>query len=223
MTTDIGAVADELYGLPAGEFTAARDRAAAVARQAGDREVAATIKKLRRPTVSAWAVNRLARDQADEVTRLLDAGAALRQAQANLDAEELRRLTQEGQHLVGDLARQARQAAGDAGQAVSEAAYRELEATLHAALADPEAGEAVRSGRLTRPLQYSGFGPVDVADAVAVGPGRGPQAPLAPSPPGDASPRAGVRPGLRPAGAGSSQRGAVAGRGGGRRRHPPGG
>jgi hypothetical protein len=167
VTTEVGAVADELYGLPPGDFTAARDRAAAQARQAGDRELAATIKKLRRPTASAWSVNRLVREQGEEVARLLEVGAALRQAQANLDADELRRLTQEGQRLVSDLARHARQAAGNAGQALSESATRELEATLHAALADPGASDAVRSGRLTAPLHYSGFGLVDIAGAVA--------------------------------------------------------
>ena len=118
MTTDVGAVADELYGLPAGEFTAARDRAAAVARQAGDRELAATIKKLRRPTATAWAANQLVRARLTRWPACSTSAPPCGEAQANLAADDLRRLTQEGQHLVSDLARQARQAAGDAGQAV---------------------------------------------------------------------------------------------------------
>ena len=79
VTTDVGAVADELYGLPAGEFTAARDRLAA-----DDQAERATgrsprpIKKLRRPTATAWCANQLVRQRADEVAQLLDAGAALR-------------------------------------------------------------------------------------------------------------------------------------------------
>ncbi len=45
--------ADELYALPPGDFRAARDERADEARAAGDKELAAAIRKLRRPTVSA--------------------------------------------------------------------------------------------------------------------------------------------------------------------------
>ncbi len=165
---DVGSVAEELYGLPASEFTVARDRQAAAARQAGDRTLAAEIKKLRRPTASAWLANALVRQRADPVDELLSVGAAMREAQARLDGDELRRLSQDGQRLIVDLSKVARRVAGDTGQQVSDATGRELDETLHAALADAGAGEALRSGCLTTPLQYSGFGMVDVAGAVAV-------------------------------------------------------
>jgi hypothetical protein len=166
--TDVSAAADELYGLPAGEFTAARDRLAADIRRAGDRELAAAIKKLRRPTAPAWYANQLVRRQAAQVAELLRTGTVLRRAQADLDVDELRRQTQEGQRLVTELAREARQLADEAGQSLSDETVRELEETLHAGLVDSAASDAIQSGRLTTPLQYSGFGLAEVADTAAI-------------------------------------------------------
>jgi hypothetical protein len=183
VSADLGAASDELYGLLASEFTAARDRLAAGARQAGDRDLAAAIKKLRRPSASAWVANRLVRQRPDQVAELLQLGAALRHAQAQLAGDDLRRLTQEGQRGVTALSREAGRLAGDSGQSLSEAGRRELEDTFKAALADPEAGEALRSGRLTTALHYSGFGMVDAP--AAVGPGPPPRHP--PSPPSAAA------------------------------------
>ena len=157
------AIAQELYGLPMSEFTAARDREAAAARQAGDRALAGELKKLRRPTSGAWLTNQLVRQRGDDVAALLHLGAALRDAQARLATGDLRRLSQQGQQLVTALGREARQLGRDAGQRVGEGAVREVEDTLHAALADPAASDAVRAGRLTSALSYAGFGSVDVS------------------------------------------------------------
>ena len=44
------------------------------------------------------------------------------------------------------------------GHSVSTAVATQVEETLRAAMADPEAGEALLSGRLTSPLSYSGMG-----------------------------------------------------------------
>jgi hypothetical protein len=173
---DAVSIAEQLYGLPASEFILARDQHAAAARQAGDRTLAAAIKKLRRPTASAWLANALVRQRADQVHALLSVGAAMRHAQARLDGDELRRLSQEGQRLIVELSRQARRVAAEAGQQVSEATGRELDETLHAALADAAAGETLHSGCLTSPLQYSGFGMVN-------GLGAAPPAPARPAPP----------------------------------------
>ena len=50
-------VADELYALSPAEFTAARDERARQVRAAGQRDEAAAIKKLARPTASAAVAN----------------------------------------------------------------------------------------------------------------------------------------------------------------------
>lgn len=155
---DLDDVADELYGLLPTEFTATRDRRSTEARQAGDRELAATIKRLKRPSVGAWLANLLVRRRGQEVERLLELGASLRDAQERLAGEQMRALSQQRQLVVLALVQEARGLARESGQAVSEATARELQETLEAALADPAAADALRAGRLTASLNYSGLG-----------------------------------------------------------------
>ncbi|MFF4759270.1 hypothetical protein [Streptomyces sp. NPDC001292] len=149
---DLGAVLDELYGLPPGEFTAARHERAKAARAAGDRELAARIRRLRRPTLAAWVGNLLVREQPDEVERLLELGAALRQAHQDLDGGQLRELSAQQHRLTFALARQAGRLAAKAGQRIGDDTRQEVQDTLHAVLADPEAAEQWAEGSLTKPL-----------------------------------------------------------------------
>ena len=154
---DVGTVADALYGLLPSEFTAQRDARAAEARRSGDRALAGDIKKLRRPTTGAWLANLLVRERPDEVAQLLELGAALRQAQSALAAGDLRKLSQERHRRLGDLEKEGRDLADRHGQPVSAVVAQELSATLEAALADPGAADALRAGRLTTGLHYSGL------------------------------------------------------------------
>ena len=156
---DLDTVADELYGALPSEFTSRRDALAGEARRAGDRALAAEVKKLRRPTMGAWLANLLVRERRDEVAQLLDLGSALRQAQATLATADLRRLSQERHRLLTDLEQEAGHLADRHGQAVSGAVAQELSDTLEAATADPDAADALRAGRLTTGLHYSGLAP----------------------------------------------------------------
>jgi hypothetical protein len=155
---DLNAVADRLYALPVGQFTAERDAQAAAARDAGDRDLAAAIKKLRRPTASAALVNQLVRDDAAAIAELLEVGRQLRQAQQDLATDDLRRLSQERRASVAALTKQAKRLAAERGESATEAMLRDLRATLDAASADEDAAEELRRGQLTKALQYSGFG-----------------------------------------------------------------
>ena len=156
--------ADELYRLAPEDFTAARDAAAKERKRAGDAEGAAELKALRRPSVAAWLLNRLAHDAPDLLGELLDLGPALADAQSGGDAAALRALGAQRRELV-DAVTQAAVAAS--GRTVGPAVRAEVAATLEAALADPSSAQAVRSGRLVRALSYAGFGAVDLAGAVA--------------------------------------------------------
>jgi len=180
-------VADELYALAPAAFTADRDEQAGRARAAGDAGLAGEIKKLRRPTVSAWLVNLLAREDSGQVDDLLELGRSLREAQQALDGDRLRELSAERRRLVAALTQEVQRLAADAGQAVSAQVEREVQDTLEAALADQGMADAVRSGRLTKPLSYAGLGEgIGVSDAVAVwsAPAARPSRPPAPPRPG---------------------------------------
>ena len=160
---DFDDVCDELYGLDPTEFVAARTAQVSAARAAGDKALAARIGKLRKPTVSAWVVNLLAREAPDEVGALLDLGAALQDAQRHLSGADLRALSGQRQKAVSALARRAGALAADRGRPVDENLLREVGQTLNAALADPAVAAQVRSGTTVTAQTYDGFGPSGLA------------------------------------------------------------
>ncbi|MFI9532172.1 hypothetical protein ACIG56_02925 [Nocardia fusca] len=157
----LGEVAADLYGLAPAEFVAARDARAGAARESGDRDMAAAITALRKPTVAAWAVNTLVRAAPREVDALLRLGAELRTAQRQLSGARLRELTRQRRQVVDALAERAGEVAAGQGRPVSEAVLRQVSETLTAALADSDIGEQVRAGTLATAQTYAGFGPVD--------------------------------------------------------------
>jgi hypothetical protein len=153
----VGVVADELYGLPLDNFTAARNERAKRARADGDSGTAAAIGKLAKPSTVAWLANQLVREHADEIRPLLELGESMRRATAALDAGQLRDLSRQQRQVVRALAQRAHRLANAAGQAVSDNTARGLEDTLHAALADEQAARQLSEGRLTAGLSRSGF------------------------------------------------------------------
>jgi hypothetical protein len=173
-SSDFEETADELYGLPPQDFVAARDERAARAREAGDSELAAALRALRRPAQGAWLVNLLWRDKRDTVEALLALGEELRRAQQQLSGDRLRELSAQRHRVVGALVQEARRLASAAGVRVTADTGREVETTLNAALASDEVAQQVRSGRLVKPVAYAGFGPeVALTGAAVPGPRTG--------------------------------------------------
>jgi hypothetical protein len=164
---DLDRVADELYGLDPADFTGRRDALSREARQDGNRDLAGAIKALRKPSMAAYTVNLVVRVRGQEIDRLIELGGRLREAQETLAGEDIRALGRQRSQLIAGVAKQARQEAAGAGHPIGDAVQREVEATLEAALADPEAAAAVRTGRLIRALERTGMEPVDLAGAVA--------------------------------------------------------
>ena len=157
--------AAQLYGLDLEEFVAARDALAKELRAGGDRDGAAAVKKLAKPTRAAWAVNRLVRDRPDEIAALVEAGTALAGAQEQLldgaDAEVLRSAAVAARALVDALAAEA---------PVDGAARDKVRATLHAATVDDEVRAEVAAGRVVKERSAAGFGGLDAL--IAAGRGR---------------------------------------------------
>lgn len=176
---DLAEAADRLYDAPPEEFVARRAALVATARAARDRSLAAAIGKLRRPTRSAWLVNRYAREGTAELEALLDLGEALRTAQQKLSGVELRRLSTERAAALATATRHAVELGRAHGYQATEAVRQEVLQTLQAALAEPELAVQVRAGTLTQAQAYGGFG-FDPADLVAAAPGSG-QAAVPPS------------------------------------------
>jgi hypothetical protein len=152
---------EELYGAPLEDFVARRDAAAKSLRSSGDRAGADAVKKLRKPSVSAAAVNRLARDAPDEVSSLLAAGEALRQAQlgGGSDRDTIRSAAADERAAVERLVSEA------GAYGLSPSSLEEVRSTLHAAALDEDLREEVRRGVLVEPRQAVGLGPFGAAVA----------------------------------------------------------
>ncbi|MFI8392708.1 hypothetical protein [Streptomyces sp. NPDC085540] len=197
---DVESVAVELYGLRPSEFSTVRDEYVARARKAGDRQLAAAVAALRKPTVAAWTAGLLARSRPEEAHGLIQLGEALRAAHRTLDAKQLRKLSHDQHVVIGELARTARTLAAEAGQAVSAPVLHEVEQILHAVLADADVAAQWVGGRLVKaPDAVSGFTSLEPEPGVApprskqpVGPAgsrseKAPPAEPAPTPDADAA------------------------------------
>jgi hypothetical protein len=153
---------DDLFGADLDAFTGERTRLARELRQEGLRDDALELQHLRKPTVSAWALNQLARRNRRDVDLLLDAGHRLREAQAaslrgeeresferarTTEREALRRLRKEAERLLRD----------ERGGA-SPLVLSQIDETLRAAAISEEGRERLARGRFTAPLVPEGFG-----------------------------------------------------------------
>ncbi|MCW2579839.1 MAG: hypothetical protein JWR82_1440 [Blastococcus sp.] len=155
---DLDEVADELYETPPEEFVAVRKARQDEAKDDGDRALAKEIGALPKPSAAAWVCNLLVRAQREEIENLVELGDLLREAQESLAGDQLKALDVQRRRLVSALTRQARALAAERDHPVSTAVATQVEETLRAAMADPDAGQALLSGRLTSPMSYSGMG-----------------------------------------------------------------
>lgn len=160
-------IADRLYAGELDGFVAARTAAAKdVARR--DKELAAAVRGLPKPSVAAWAVNMLARQRPDVLAALNELGARMRDAQGLLDAPALRELGRQRRIMLADAVDSARSVAEEQGRSISEAMASDVEETLRALTADEGAANAVGSGRLLKVLSADGVNDVDLEGAVAL-------------------------------------------------------
>jgi hypothetical protein len=158
--------AGRLYGLPLEEFTRERDATARELRKAKERDAAAAVAKLPKPTQASWAANHLARERSDLVDDLLAAGDALREAQeaalAGEGPQELRRATTDERDAVEAMVEAAKDLK-PGGRPPSAATLERLRTTLHAAATDDAVRAALEEGRLVEDAEGSAFGMMGVA------------------------------------------------------------
>jgi hypothetical protein len=144
----------QLYALPASEFTAARNARAKALKQ-DDPELAATLAKLPKPTVAAAALNELVNEDPSEIRALVQSGKRLRTAQegavkgkkVDLDAA-IREHRDALDRVQRDLRRRKL-----SGQTLDRATQ-----TLRVASLDPELHPLLERGLLHEDLTAAGFG-----------------------------------------------------------------
>lgn len=134
-----------------------RAAAAKELRADGRREDAAAAAKLPKPSVAAWIVNRLARQEADRMGELLDAGASLREIQLGAgSAADLRAAGEAQEAALRALMRAGEGVAASRGSA-NPATLDRVRETLHAAALDADIADVVRRGVLVREQRAVGF------------------------------------------------------------------
>ena len=161
--TNLLGIADELYGLPLGDFTPAGTLRSSSSR-------APTMPRTPRPSrpcasrrrppgwSTCWCAARQSRS-----TRSLSVGAALRAAQERMSGDDLRALTKQRRQVTAAMTQTARSLAHEEGVKVTQAVADQVEATLTAAMLDETCAQAVRSGLLVSPLSTTGVDEVDAA------------------------------------------------------------
>jgi hypothetical protein len=118
-----GAV-EALYRGPLDAFVAERKRLASELKAGGDKEAAARLIKLGRPSISAWVVNQLFWHDRDAFDKLLATAARLRRGEHDAGAEHQRALSALRQLAASRLA--------SAGHAAPESTLRRVTTTLSA-------------------------------------------------------------------------------------------
>lgn len=174
MTDQVDELAGRLYGLPLEEFTRERDAAARELRKAKERDAAAVVAKLPKPSQASWAANALVREQRDLVDALLDAGDDLRDAQevavSGKGAGALREAAAAQRAAVEALVTAARELR-PAGRKPTEQTLERLRTTLTAAATDDAVRAALDQGRLVEDATGGGaWGLVEGGDVPAAPP-----------------------------------------------------
>ena len=163
---------DALYELAPEEFVAARDQLAKDLRAEKDREGAKEVKALRRPTVTAWALNQFARRHRDEADALVRAGQEAVEAQERAISggkgakDELRAALRARHEAVQRASARVQELLSERGSAGAEA---EVLDALTAAASDDSVAEELLAARLPQPLSASsGLGSLDALLAASV-------------------------------------------------------
>ncbi len=149
---------DALYAAPLDQFVKVRNEIAAGLRKGGDEVAAARVAALKKPSVSAWTINQLARSGSIDLQRLIKAGEALEQAQSRAisgkDSSGFEAARRDEAAAISLL----RTAAKEVLPSASAPILDRVVSSLRAGAATPEGRALIRQGRLTDDLEPPGFG-----------------------------------------------------------------
>ncbi len=156
---------DRLYALPREEFTRERDELAKRLRKEGERDAAAAVKALKKPSVAAWAVNQVRRDRPEDVRRLLEVTEELHRVYAGLSSagarERLAEAAEMQRELIRSLVRCAAELLEADGHSASEATLSKVADTLRAAALDEALRVQVSAGTVVKEQRAAGLGPLE--------------------------------------------------------------
>jgi hypothetical protein len=150
---------EELFKLPLGEFTAARNALASQLKKEGRAAEANQVKALAKPSASAWVVNQLYWRHRESFKRLLATGERLRRAHAkDLTGDAARDAVNARREAMAELTKLAELIVlRDGNHSATRDLMRRVTTTLEALSSYASSSEAPVAGRLTDDLQPPGF------------------------------------------------------------------
>ena len=151
---------DDLFKLPPGEFTAARNALATKLKKSGHDEEAGRVKTLPKPPASAWAVNQVYWRHRKPFDQLLAAGERFRKAQASQlagKAADLRAPLDARRQALGELSKIAADVLREHGYTATPDTMRRVNTTLEALATYGSHPGAPPAGRLTYDVDPPGF------------------------------------------------------------------
>ena len=121
------------------------------------------MRRLRKPSQAAWALNQVARREPDAVERLLEAGSSLREAQDAVvsgegDPAGLREAVEAEREAAVPLLDEAGRVLGERGRPATAQLLDRVRETLHAAAGDEGVADRLRAGRLVEDHRSVGLG-----------------------------------------------------------------
>jgi hypothetical protein len=147
-----------LYAVPLEDFVAERRQVAKDLRAAGDKDRAAELAKLPKPTPAAWALNALARERPDVVGAWVEVADALRAASAN-PGPGLREAMAAHREATTQLVALVRAEVQPGGKPLSEPMLDRVRALLQEATVDAERAARLRSGLVVEGEARDGAAP----------------------------------------------------------------
>lgn len=156
---DVEAETDRLYQLPLEAFVEARNALAARLKSIGDKEGAARVKALVRPSVPAWAANQVYWRARAEFDALVASVERLRNAQlpGAVGGAALREAMKARRDAQGLVLRSAVSLLTDAGHGTTPGALLRVSNTLEALAAEGARSSGVLPGRLVQDREPPGF------------------------------------------------------------------
>src|SRR5262245_43681832 len=163
-------VLEELLAAPQADFVQTRRRLAGELRQKGEPIAANELEAVKKPTAVVWAVNQIARRHAIRLEQVAKSAARVRDLQLGRalgDVAAVQAAVTEYRRGVEALVNEAIAALRADGAPPSRAIAERISATLHGAIVEESAWEALRHGRLTSERSMAGFGAFAGAGAQA--------------------------------------------------------
>ena len=151
---------DELFRLPLGEFTAARNTLAKRLKQSGRGNEAEFVKGLVKPPITAWAVNQLYWKHREAFDRLIATGERFRRAQASglsRKVADMRGALDARRQELSNLSDLATALLRNAGHNPTPETIRRITTTLEAMSAYASLHDGPHPGRLTHDVDPPGF------------------------------------------------------------------